>query len=266
MRPNNLRLQTFLFLSTCAFLLPQALSSIPPDRHSSKPNTAPPALPSGKRMFQRHCSLCHGIDGKGGRGPDLNRARLFHAPDDNALKSVISDGIPPEMPDGWFFSEEEVEDIAAYVRSLGRIPTEPLRGDPKRGAVAFSKNACGGCHLFAAAGFPYGPELTDIANRRSPAYVRNAILAPAERLPEGFLFVRAITASGKSIEGIRLNEDTFSVQIKDATGNFHSFRKQDLKELQKLRGQTPMPSYKTILSPAELEDLIAYLFSTRAAQ
>src|SRR5438874_461841 len=145
MRPNNLRLQTFLFLSTCALLLPQSLSSFQTDRSSSKPNTAPP-------------------------------------------------------------------------------------------------------------------------DRRSTAYVRNAILAPAERLPEGFLFVRAITASGKSIEGIRLNEDTFSVQIKDATGNFHSFRKQDLKELQKLRGQTPMPSYKTILSPAELEDLIAYLFSTRAAQ
>jgi mono/diheme cytochrome c family protein len=36
--------------------------------------------------------------------------------------------------------------------------------------------------------------------------------------------------------------------------------------LQKLRGQTPMPSYKTILSAVELDDLIAYLFSARGAQ
>jgi cytochrome c oxidase cbb3-type subunit III len=266
MRPKIFRLQILLSLLPCALLLPQSVPSYQADKPTPKSNAARPDLASGKRLFERHCALCHGMDGKGGRGPDLNRPQLFLAPDDNALKAVISDGIPPEMPDGWFFSEEEVADIAAYVRSLGKIPAEPLRGDPAHGAIAFSKNGCSRCHLFAASGFAYGPDLTNIAERRSSSYVRYAITAPAERLPDGFLFIRAITASGRTIEGIRMNEDTFSIQIKNATGNFYSFRKQDLKDLQKLRGQTPMPSYKTILSATELDDLIAYLFSPRGSQ
>ena len=189
-----IRTQILLLFSLCVFVIPRSLLSAQTEK-VSKPNVAVPDLAAGKRMFERHCSLCHGIDGKGGRGPNLNRAQLFRAPDDTALMAIISDGIPPEMPEGWFFSEEEVANIAAYVRSFGKIPTEPLPGDPARGAVVFSKNACARCHLFAAAGFAYGPELTDVGVRRSPTYVRTAIVAPAERLPEGFLFVRATTSS-----------------------------------------------------------------------
>jgi putative heme-binding domain-containing protein len=266
MKSKTISHEALCFLLLCGFLLPRPLWSAQADKSTSKSATAAPDLPAGKRMFERHCALCHGIDGKGGRGPNLNRAKLFYAPDDTALKSVITEGISPGMPAGWFFSEDEVADIAAYVRSLGKIPSKPLPGDVTRGAAVFSKGACSRCHLFAGAGFAFGPDLTGVAERRSPGYVRNAIVAPAEHLPEGFLLVRASTASGRTIEGIRMNEDTFSIQLKDATGTFHSLRKQDLKDLQKLRGQSPMPSYKTILTPAELDDLIAYLFSVRGSK
>src|ERR1700746_3674857 len=80
----------------------------------------------GKHLFERHCAVCHGIEGKGGRGPGLNREQLAHAPDDAALKSVISAGISPDMPAGWFLTDEDVTNLAAYVRSLSKIPTEPL--------------------------------------------------------------------------------------------------------------------------------------------
>ncbi|HUE43802.1 MAG TPA: cytochrome c, partial [Candidatus Sulfotelmatobacter sp.] len=63
---------------------------------------------AGKHLFERHCAVCHGIEGQGGRGPGLNRAQLAHAPDDVALKSVISDGISPDMPAGWFLTDEDV--------------------------------------------------------------------------------------------------------------------------------------------------------------
>ena len=266
MRTGIVRPTFFLGPLLCSLLFFQPHVSAQADKPSSKSAPAPVDLTAGKRMFERHCALCHGIDGRGGRGPNLNRAKLFHAPDDAALKAVIFEGILPEMPEGWFFSDEEIASIAAYVRSLGKIPAEPLPGDATRGAAVFSKSSCSRCHLFAGAGLAFGPDLTGVAERRSPAYVRNAISAPAEHLPEGFLLVRAITTSGRTIEGIRMNEDTFTIQIKDATRTFHSLRKQELKDLQKLRGQSPMPSYKTILSPAELDDLIAYLFSARGSQ
>ncbi len=222
-------------------------------------------LAAGKRTFERHCALCHGIDGKGGRGPNLNRAHLLHAPDDRALKTFISEGIPPEMPEAWFLDEADVNNVAAFVRSLGKLPPESLPGDASRGAALFTKTGCARCHIVAGQGVGLGPALTDIGERRSAAHIRQAIANPASSLPEGFLFVKAVTASGQVIEGVRLNEDTFSIQIKDARGAFHSFRKQELMDLEKLRGQTPMPSYTSILDAAALDDIVAYLASQRGS-
>ena len=258
-----MRAKVMSVVALCAFL------SRPVDSRQANPANQQVGeksadLSEGKRSFERHCALCHGMDGKGGRGPGLNRARLVHAPDDAALKSVISDGISPEMPPGWFFSEQDVANVAAFVRSLSKIPSDPLPGDPGRGAAVYSKNGCARCHILAGEGLGFGPELTDVGERRSPSYIRQALLKPSANLPEDFLFVKAVSSSGQTIEGIRLNEDTFSIQIKDAAGHFYSVRKSELKDLQKLRGQTPMPPYDGMLDVAALDDLVSYLASQRA--
>jgi len=82
-------------------------------------------------------------------------------------------------------------------------------------------------------------------------------------LPENFLFVRVTTHDGRSAAGVRVNEDTFSIQIRDASGNIESFYKEELQELHKDWGKSPMPSYRSLLSQAELEDVVAYLASLR---
>jgi len=61
------------------------------------------------------------------------------------------------------------------------------------------------------------------------------------------------------VRGIRVNEDSFTIQIEEASGRFHSFRKSELSGLQRLNGQTPMPSFEKLLSAAELDDLVAWL-------
>jgi cytochrome c oxidase cbb3-type subunit III len=260
-----MRAKVMLAVVLCGFLSwpLHARQANPPSQQTSQ---KPADLSAGKRSFERHCALCHGMDGKGGRGPGLNRARLMHAPDDAALKSVIGDGIPPEMPEGWFFSEEDIANVAAYVRSLGKVPPDPLPGDPTRGAAVYAKSGCAGCHIVAGAGSGFGPDLSEVGDRRSAAYLRRVVVKPSASLPEGFLFVRAVTAAGETIEGIRANEDTFSIQIKDASGRFHSLRKQELKGLQKLRGQSPMPAYEGVLDAAAIDDLVAYLASQRAKE
>lgn len=234
-----------------------------PGRAPSEKKSTPADAAAGKRLFERHCALCHGIDGKGGRGPALNRVHLTHAPDDTALKALIADGIPPSMPDGWFLNEEDVANLAAFVRSLSKIPSDPVPGDAARGAGVYAKSGCSGCHITAGAGVGYGPELTRIGERRSATFLQKAISKPAAALPENFLLVKATTGSGETIEGIRANEDTFTIQIKDSSGHYHSLRKQDLTELKKLRGETPMPSFEGILSAPEMQDLVAYLASQR---
>jgi cytochrome c oxidase cbb3-type subunit III len=217
----------------------------------------------GKKIFESQCALCHGQTGTGGRGPSLNRAKLAKAPDDEALWKVITNGIEPEMPGAWQLNIREVYSVGQYVRSLGAIPPEMLPGNPSAGERIFQSKGCAGCHVVAGKGAGYGPELTDIGTRRNGAHLRQAILKPATLLPEGFLYVTALTQTGATVRGIRVNEDSFNIQMKDASGQFHSFAKSELKEVKRLRGETPMPAYEGSLSAAELDDLVAYLASLK---
>ena len=71
------------------------------------------------------------------------------------------------------------------------------------------------------------------------------------------------TQDGRAITGARVNEDAFSIQIRDVSGKVYSFWKEELKELHKDWGKSPMPSYRDKLTPAEIEDLVSYLASLR---
>jgi len=84
-------------------------------------------------------------------------------------------------------------------------------------------------------------------------------MRPSTTLPSGFLYVHAVPATGAAVRGIRVNEDSFTIQLRDADGDHHSFRKSELKELKRLQGETPMPSYENKIAGAELDDLVAYL-------
>jgi cytochrome c oxidase cbb3-type subunit 3 len=224
---------------------------------------AQPDTATGKKIFESQCALCHGQSGGGGRGPSLARPKLNQAPDDEALKKVISDGIEPEMPGAWQLNAREVASVAAYVRSLGAQPDEKLPGDPVRGARVYDSSGCGGCHMIAGKGGGFGPELTGIGARRNSAWLRRAVLQPAASMPEGFLYVMATPRSGEPVRGIRVNEDSFTIQLKDGRGGFHSFRKAELKELRRLDKESPMPSYEGRIAPADLDGLVAYLAGLR---
>jgi len=224
-----------------------------------------PDLGAGRKIFESQCALCHGAKGTGGRGPALTRPKLSKAPDDAALRALISDGSPPEMPAAWQLSPRDVANVAAFVKSLGSIPPEPVPGDPARGAALYKAKACDSCHIVAGQGTGFGPELTAIGARRNAAHLRDALVSPAAFVPEDFMLVEAVTNSGSVVRGIRANEDTFTVQIKDPSGRFHSFRKDELKDYRRLRDKSAMPSYAK-LSAEQLDDLVAYLSTLRGAQ
>jgi putative heme-binding domain-containing protein len=224
-----------------------------------------PDLAAGKKIFEQQCALCHGAKGTGGRGPVLTKPKLSKAPDDAALRALISDGSPPEMPGAWQLSPRDVTNVAAFVKSLGSIPPEPVPGDPSHGAALYKVKACDSCHIVAGQGAGFGPELSAIGARRNAAHLREALVNPAAFVPEDFMLVEAIPVSGSAVRGIRANEDTFTVQVKDLSGHFHSFRKDELREYQKLRDKSAMPAYDK-LSAADLDDLVAYLTTLRGAQ
>jgi putative heme-binding domain-containing protein len=224
-------------------------------------------LARGKKLFEVHCALCHGPTGEGGRGPLLAQAKLRRAADDAALVKILEEGIRgTEMPGADSMTPHEVRQTAAYVRSLGKVPAKPVPGNPSHGAELYRAKGCAGCHSIKGDGGVAGPDLASIGSQRSAPYLRESIENPSAAVPEGYLLVKAVTKSGETVTGARLNEDSFSVQILDSAGRPHSFWKQDIAELEKQRGRSPMPSYKGQLTGEELTDLVAYLASLKEAQ
>lgn len=221
-------------------------------------------LARGKKLFEGHCALCHGITGTGGKGPALAQPSLRRAPDNARLFEVIRDGIRnTEMPGAWQLTDREVWQVAGHVRSLGRTAQISLPGDPARGRALYDKSGCASCHIIHGAGSSLGPELSEIGARRNPDYLRESLLKPGSAVPEGFLIVRITTRDGKTIRGMRANEDTFTIQLRDTANRFHSFRKSDVTSIQKEFNESPMPSYESKFSAAELDDLVAYLAGLR---
>jgi cytochrome c oxidase cbb3-type subunit III len=241
-----------------------ASGALPRTLCSQTLGSAPPDLAAAKVIFESRCALCHGIDGGGRRGPSLRRTKLVHATDDEALRSVIENGIPPEMPEAWYLTKSEVASVAAFVRSLGNVPPETLPGDAARGKAVYAHSGCSACHILNGEGVGYGPELTEVGARRSSVRLRETLENPANTIPANLLFIEVLTNAGQRIRGIRLNEDTFTMQLKDQQGRFFSFRKSELRDLKQLRGETPMPAYSSVLSAPDLDDLISFLASLRA--
>jgi len=250
-----------------------------------KPTTEPAVvLPTsaveiarGKELFAGHCASCHGQDGEGNKGPTLAQPTLPRAQDDASLFAVIRQGLEgTEMP-RTRLDRPDVARVAAYVKSLGSRPPERVPGDPQRGAQLYAgKSACAKCHTLGGAGSAFGPDLSDIGLRRSAAYLRRSLVEPNAEVPQSFnafrsdvmlplnfLYVRVVTRDGRNIDGVRVNEDTFSIQIREAPGKVHSLFKSEIKQLNKDWGKSPMPTYRDALTTAELDDLVAFMVSLR---
>ena len=226
-----------------------------------------PARGKGERLFEAHCAICHGIGGTGGRGPRLDLAKLRRAPNTASLTRIIRGGISgTEMPGSWMISGEDAQEIADYVESLGARTPEILPGDATNGKIIYAAQDCAACHIVNGEGSSLGPDLSDVGLRRSASYLRKELVQPGAAKPEGFMMIYAVPENGTPVEGMRENEDSFSVQIRDADNRFHSFRKAELKTFRKQRGKSLMPSYAQKLDAAELDDLVAYLASLQGEE
>jgi cytochrome c oxidase cbb3-type subunit 3 len=233
----------------------------------------------GERLFQTDCSSCHGPRGEGGVGPPLAVPRLGRARDSAALLKLIEHGIEgTEMPAARRTSRE-IAALAAWVGKLSARPAEKVPGDAGAGGRLYlGKGGCPTCHVIAGHGGGLGPDLTDIGLRRGASHLRAALVQPEASVPrsfspyradvslsQNFLQVRVVTAAGVELTGVRVNEDTFSIQLREASNRVHSFWKAELRQLQKDWGRSPMPSYAAAFSPAELDDLVAFLVAQRGA-
>lgn len=144
------------------------------------------AAPNGDRLYERHCSACHGLDGQGGVGIPLALPSFQAAVSDDFLFSTIRHGRPGRvMPSFKTLSDAQVRAIINHLRSW-TPQQEPVKdeqqkqgyGRPERGKELFAKY-CAHCHG-ANGGGGHGTGVTFSRPRDLP------IMPPALNNP-GFL-------------------------------------------------------------------------------
>ena len=225
---------------------------------------APADIAYGSRIYDAQCTTCHGANGDGVGGVDLRSGKFRNAVTDQDLTRVITTGIQGTGMLAFKFDPSEITGIIAYIRNMNSFDRGSVNaGDAGRGRTVFdSKGACARCHRVGMQGSRVAPDLSDIGAARSPASLMRSLTEPTSQMMPINRPVRIVTRDGKVINGRRLNEDTYTVQMIDDQEKLISLTKSDLREFAIL-ATSPMPSFKTTLTPDELNDVVAYLLSLK---
>jgi cytochrome c oxidase cbb3-type subunit 3 len=173
-------------------------------------------------------------------------------------------------------TDEEIWQIVTYIRSQEVKTATQAAGNAEHGKTLFFGDAnCSMCHMVEGKGGRLGPELTGVGGSRTREALIDSVRNPSRRLagglteatkefPQEYLTVTAVTADGKQIRGVTLNEDSFTVQIMDSGEHIHMLEKDKLRSFEKSR-ESAMPKYDSeVLSDKDLEDIVGYLVSLGA--
>lgn len=222
----------------------------------------------GRRLFQAECGRCHGDDAKGNDeagGPDLTTGVFNHASTDTGLFEVVRDGVSGTTMVGISWApEDEIWQIVTYLNSLSINPDNyDLPGSVESGELLFNaKGECSNCHMVDGVGGRLGPDLSSVATRRRPEELRVDLTYPNETVEPRWWTMRVTQSDGTVIEGLRMNEDTFSLRVMDENENLWHFSKHEIRSSEREESST-MPSVSETLTTTEVDDLVAYLFSLR---
>src|SRR5262249_31587389 len=113
------------------------------------------------------------------------------------------------------------------------------------------------------AGGRLGPDLSRIGIARSREAVLRRIRRGAEGFGSGYEPVTLTPPSGQPIQGVKKNEDLFSVQIMDTRERIQGYEKDKMKSV-KNDTQSAMPIFgPERLNDSDLDDLLRYLGTLR---
>lgn len=244
-----------------------------PDTQKNPFAADPAAITAGRGLYEKICQTCHGGEARGDRGPALNTGNFLHGGEDSDLFRTIRAGVPgTQMPSFALLPADDVWRLITYLRSLNSNSAkadEVVTGEAALGEATFwGKGNCGSCHEVNARGLNIGPDLSD-AGKNSAEYLRSVILDPNTAKPAMQRFfgptgVTLKTRAGDATTGMKVAEDNYTLLLTDMTGKLRRFDRDNLLS-ETVAAKSLMPSnYGQLLSPAELQDLIAYLKSLKA--
>lgn len=221
----------------------------------------PDAILAGMGGYRVRCADCHGTDGRGVRGPDITTVWSTGRTDEG-LFDTVRRGVPnTEMPAfaAPRASDRDIWQMLAYLKTLATpAPADPPRGNAEAGAKIF-RTMCVACHKVDGRGGRLGPDLSRIGTGRSREVLMARIRRGSEDFRLGYEPVTVTTPDGKPIEGVKKNEDLFSVQIMDTRERIQGYEKDKVKGVENGK-KSAMPIFgPDRLSDSDLDDLLRYL-------
>lgn len=212
-----------------------------------------------EKIFAVQCAVCHGADAHGGEyGPALAGNKDLRGKSVTWIHDAVKNGIPSGGMPAFKLAPEELDALAAFVRSLNSPAAEnTMPGNRIAGEqYFFSMGKCASCHMVDGRGSATGPDLSNIARDRTVAEIRASLFEPSAHVTPGYESVTVRLRTGQILRGFARSRSNFEIALQDMDGQFHLLRQSEILSINKNQ-QSPMPPVHA--SPEELENLIAYL-------
>jgi len=250
----------------------------PPGRGGGGMGAGPSDLPTvdaaaagrGRPIYAAQCIDCHGTQARGGdKGANLVRSLVV-------LRDRYGSELGPFLKKGHpagtatALTDEQIVDLAHFLRqrvndSLRGSPIfqagNVLTGDAKAGQAYFNgEGKCSTCHGASSS-------LAGIGGRLTPVDLQQRFLFPrtgrgrgaAAGPPTSAITVTVTPPSGAPVSGTLVQMDDFNVSLRDAAGNYQTFRRTpDLKVVK----TDPLAAHIALLgtiTEKQLHDVVAYM-------
>ena len=195
----------------------------------------PEAILAGMGGYRLRCADCHGTDGRGVRGPDITQVWNTGRTDEGLFKTIRR-GVPNSRDAG--------VRGAAHLRSRrvadARVPEDAGRAGGRRSAARQRRERREGVSR-AVRRLPQRQRHRRPARSRSVAHRHRPARATcwlarirrgSEDFRAGFEPVTVTPPDGKPIQGVKKNEDLFSVQIMDTRERIQGYEKDKVKAVE----------------------------------
>jgi mono/diheme cytochrome c family protein len=221
---------------------------------------------AGSVLFRQNCAFCHGRDAQGGEtGPDLTQSRLVRRDvGGDRISEVVRNGRPEKKMPAFHFSNQEIYSLVAFIHEQqAKAASKPggRRGvevaDLQTGNVEAGRRYFNGAGNCVACHSPTG-DLASVASRYEGLQLEEQMLYPRDVKSR----VTVTLPSGKQISGTVAYLDEFTVALRDADGNYHSWAVGTVK----YKLDAPVNAHVDLFSKYtddDIHNLMAYLQTLR---